>query len=108
MDCETCNALLADYKNAVSAFKNAVSGGAGATGADSHPAGKDAVRLAQAYRVDLFKSAVRNFAGAIGENSTRGAAEVERLRRECDDADERLMAHWHQEHPELAKSRNWE
>jgi hypothetical protein len=68
--CETCDALMDDYK----------------------------------YRVGLFKSAVRDFTGAIDDDSTRGAAEAERLRRECHDADERLMAHWRQDHPELAKS----
>jgi hypothetical protein len=50
MDCERCNTLLADYRNTVSAFKNAVSGAAGATGPDSHLAGEEAVRLAQACR----------------------------------------------------------
>jgi len=70
MDCETCNALLSSYRNAVSAFK----------------------------------SAVQNLAGAIGADFTQGAAEVERLRRNSHGADERLIAHWRQDHPELAKS----
>ena len=42
------------------------------------------------YRVGLFKNAVRNFTGVIGEDSIRGAAEVDRLRRECHDVDDRL------------------
>jgi hypothetical protein len=57
------------------------------------------------YRVSLLKNAVRDFAGTIGADSTRAAAEVERLRRECHEADERLMAHWHQDHPDFKKSR---
>jgi hypothetical protein len=58
------------------------------------------------HQVTLFKNAVQNFTGTIGADSTRGAAEVERLRRECRVADERLMSHWRQDHPELPKPRN--
>jgi hypothetical protein len=68
--CKTCQALIADYRNLASHFKDAV----------------------------------RNRIGAIGEDSTRGAAEVERLRRECQDVEDRLRAHWRQDHPELARS----
>jgi hypothetical protein len=57
------------------------------------------------YQVSLFKNAVRDFSGTIGADSTRAAAEVEGLRRECRVADERLISHWRQDHPELPKSR---
>lgn len=57
------------------------------------------------YRVGLFKNAVRNFTGAIGDDADRGAGEVERLRRECHYADDRLRAHWRQDHPEFERSR---
>ena len=60
------------------------------------------------HLISLFKDAVRNFTGAIGNDSQAGAAEVERLRRECHDADDRLMSHWRQDHPELAKLRGRE
>jgi hypothetical protein len=50
VDCETCNALLADYRRAVSVFKDAVQNGAGATGPDSQPAGEEAVRLSKACK----------------------------------------------------------
>ena len=56
------------------------------------------------HLISLFKNAVRNFTGAIGGDAQVGATEVERLRRECHEADDRLMAHWRQEHPELTKS----
>jgi hypothetical protein len=57
------------------------------------------------HLISLFKNAVRNFTGAIGEDSTQGAAELERLKRECHDADDRLMPHWRQDHPEFARTR---
>jgi hypothetical protein len=55
--------------------------------------------------VNLLKDAVRKFSGTIGADSTRTAAEVERLRAECHHADERLMSHWRQDHPDFSKSR---
>jgi hypothetical protein len=56
------------------------------------------------HLISLFENSVRNFTSAIGEDSTRGAAELERLRQECHDADDRLMAHWRQDQPELART----
>jgi hypothetical protein len=56
------------------------------------------------HLISLFKDAVRNFTGPILDDSL-GAAEVERLRRECHDGDDRLMVHWRQDHPELARTR---
>jgi len=56
------------------------------------------------HLISLFKNAVRNFIGAIGEDSRLGAAEVERLRRACHEADDRLMAPWRQDHPEIART----
>lgn len=50
MECATCDALLADYKRAVSAFKDAVEKSAGAAGADSHLAAEEAVRLSKACK----------------------------------------------------------
>jgi hypothetical protein len=65
----------------------------------------DALICEYRHLASLFKNAVRNSTGAIGDDFRRGTAEVERLRRECHDADDRLMAHWRQDHPELARTR---
>jgi hypothetical protein len=48
VDCETCNALLAEYRHAVGVFKDAVQNGAGATGPDSQLAGEEVVRFSKA------------------------------------------------------------
>jgi len=47
MDCETCNALLDDYKRVVKLFKNAVDTGQGALETDSRLTGKRAAHLSE-------------------------------------------------------------
>jgi hypothetical protein len=50
VECETCDALLADYKRAVIAFKEAMQASAGGTGPDSQMARNEAVRLSRACK----------------------------------------------------------
>jgi hypothetical protein len=50
VECETCDALLAEYKRAVSAFKETMQATGGGAGPDSQMARNDAVRLSKACK----------------------------------------------------------
>jgi hypothetical protein len=56
--------------------------------------------LLAAYRhsVNLYSTAVRKSLGAVGQDK-----EVERLSLKCREGNDALMAHWRQEHRNLAK-----
>jgi hypothetical protein len=57
--------------------------------------------LLAAYQrsVILFRDAVRKGSGAIGDDSKLASEEARRLSQQCKEANDRLMAHWRQDHP---------
>lgn len=61
---------------------------------------KDCDHLLSVYErtVRLYTNAARSIAGAIGEDFTLALARAEKLRAECQAANEELIRHWRSSH----------
>jgi hypothetical protein len=61
--------------------------------------------LLGAYRVaiSLYTTAQQRFQGLPGDDFKLAWKELKRLREACKAADEALLMHWHQEHPDFGE-----
>ena len=62
----------------------------------------DHVLAAFRHSVSLYKQAMQEVAGLGREDFQLALRELERLRANCQDANEAVMAHWWQEHGDLS------
>jgi hypothetical protein len=66
---------------------------------------KTCAELLTAYRhaVKLYTAAQGRFQGLLGDDFKLAWEGLKRLREACKAADEALLLHWHQKHPDFAK-----
>jgi hypothetical protein len=54
----------------------------------------------------VYLNALKSLRGLVGEEHRLAAQEAQQLKLESERIGDALMDHWHQDHPELAKSGN--